>query len=117
MSNSAEPQPAVWTRHALARDQAAFEDMIASLPPEIADSARELIEQPGGRKMRFNEARKCVYVIWNRRADGIFSCTIFQNIASLEQATELWDEIENLSTPDTAIMRGLYAKVTGLGLD
>ena len=117
MSSSDDPEPAVWTRRASAQDKIGFEEMVASLPPDIADSARELIKKPGGRKMHFSEGRKCVYVIWHRRADSTFSCTIFQNIASLEQATELWGEIENLSTPDTAIMRGLYAKVTGLALD
>ena len=117
MSGSADDQPPVWSRHASVKDKVAFEDMIASLPPSVADNARELIKQPGGRKMHFSEARKCVYVLWHRRAGGMFSCTMFQGIASIDQAAELWDEIEKLSTPDTGIMRGLYAKVTGFTLD
>jgi hypothetical protein len=117
LSGSAEGQPAVWSRHASANDSFAFEDMVASLPSDVAKAARILIKEPGGRKMCFSEARKCAYVLWHRRADGVFTCTMFQDIASIDQAAELWDEIEKLSTPDTVIMTGLYAKITGFTLD
>ncbi len=50
--------------------------------------------------MHYSEARKGVYVLWHRRANSMFSCTVFYDIASIDQAAELWDEIEKLSTPD-----------------
>jgi hypothetical protein len=117
MISSAEPQPAVWSRHALAKDKAAFEDIVSSLPPDVASTARALITKPGGRKMCFSETRKCAYVLWHKRTDSVFSCTIFQNIASIDQAAELWAEVEKLVAPDTGILTGLYSKVTGFVLD
>jgi len=112
-----EPQPPVQSQHANVKDSVAVEALIVSLPPDIAATARELVKAPGGRRMRFNEQLKRAYVLWHKRTDGMFSCHTFRNISSLNQALELWDDIERLSTPDTGIMRRLYAKLTGMPMD
>jgi hypothetical protein len=117
MNNPSEPQPAVQSQHAVVKNQAAIETLISSLPPDIAITARKLIKVPGGRRMRFNEQLKRAYVLWHKRTDGVFSCTTFGNIASMDQALELWAEIERLSSPDTGVMTGLYSKVTGFPAD
>ena len=63
LSSSAEGQPAVRSRLASANDGIAPEDMIASLPSDVAEAARKLIGQPSGKKMCFSQARKCAYVL------------------------------------------------------
>jgi hypothetical protein len=117
VGNTTDPRPAVQSQHARVKDAAAIEALISSLPPEIAGTARELINLPGARKMRFSHNLKRAYVLWYKRSDGVFSCHAFDNIASIDQAAELWAEIEKLSAPDTGIMTGLYSKITGFPVD
>lgn len=117
MSPPNDPQPAVHSQHASVKDRIALETLISSLPPDIASTARELIKVPGSRRMCFSEPLRRVHVLWHKRTDGMFSCHTFMNISSLDQAAELWAEIERLSSPDTGIMTGLYRRVTGFHVD
>lgn len=119
MTSAAEPSESVLTQHASVKDKSALEALIASLPPPVAACARamtRILDESSGR-MRYVEALRSTYVLWYRRVDDTFTCTTFRNIESLDEAAELWDEIEKLSTPDMPIMRVLYAKVTGLAID
>jgi hypothetical protein len=115
-SSTTPPESVVSTQRASVNDWDALEALIASLPPSVAAYARgmtKLPEESSGR-MRYVELLRSAFVLCYRRVDDEFTCTTFRNIKSLDQADELWDEIEKLSTPDIPIMRRLYAKVTGL---
>jgi hypothetical protein len=114
-----EPLPAVLSQRASVNDLDALEELIASLPPSIAVHARSMtkITDESSGRMRYVELLRSAYVLWFRRVDSVFTCTTFRNIRSIDQAHELWDEIEKLSTPDTPIMQRLHAKVTGLSID
>lgn len=117
MNSPSDPQPAVHSQHARVKDRTALETLISSLPPDIASTARELIKAPGSRKMRFDEQLKRAYVLWHKRTEGVFCFITFSNISSMDQAAELWAEIEKLASPDTGVMTGLYAKITGFPVD
>jgi hypothetical protein len=119
MTGVAPPPESVLSQRASVNDRNALEGLIASLPPSVAACARGMIKIPdeSSGRMRYVELLRSTYVLWYRRVDDMFTCTTFRNIKSLDQAAELWDEIEKLSTPDTPIMRVLYAKVTGLSID
>jgi hypothetical protein len=117
MTSSTEPEPGVVSQRASVEDNKALEALITSLPPSVAALARTLTKSPGSRRMHFAEPLESVYVLWHRRVDHVFTCTTFRNIKSMDQAAELWDEIEKLSLPDTGIMRRLYAKITGVAME
>ena len=116
MQNTHDHRP-VQSQHAAVKNREAIETLIASLPPDIARTAEELVKLPGARKMRFSGKLKRVYVLWHKRTDGVFSCHVFDKIDSVDQAAELWAEIEKLSAPDTGIMTGLYSKITGFAIE
>jgi hypothetical protein len=119
VSSAEPPEPAVLSRRASVNDRDALEALIASLPASVAPYARgmtKVADESSGR-MRYVELLRSAYGLWYRRVDNVFICTTFRNIKSLDQADELWHEIEKLSTPDTPIMRCLHAKVTGLSID
>ena len=119
MTTPATPSESVLTEHASVNDRSALEALISSLPPSVAACARRMTKIPdeSSGRMRYVEFLRSTYVLCYSRVDDIFTCTTFRNIKSLDQAAELWDEIEKLSSPDTPIMRRLYAKVTGLPID
>lgn len=117
MQSSNGPGPPVQSQQAPVKDQKAVEALIASLPSDIARTAEDLIKLPGARKMCFSGKLRRAYVLWHKRTDGIFTCHAFDNISSLDQAAELWAEIEKLSAPDTGIMTGLYSKITGFPIE
>jgi hypothetical protein len=119
MTSAAMPPESVLTQRASVNDRGALEALIASLPPSVAACARgmtKITDESSGR-LRYVELLRSAYALWYRRVDDTFTCTTFRNLKSLDQAAELWDEIEKLSTPDTPIMRRLYAKVTGPSTD
>ncbi len=117
MTSSGELEPGVVSQRASVDDNNALGALISSLPPSVAALARTLTKSPGSRRMHFVEPLESVFVLWHRRVDHMFTCTTFRNIRSMDQAAELWDEIEKLSLPDTGIMRRLYAKITGMPMD
>jgi len=119
MTSVATPPASVLTQRASVNDRNALEALIASLPPSVAACARAMTRIPdeSSGRMRYVELLRSAYALWYRRVDDTFTCTTFRNLKSLDQAAELWDEIEKLSTPDTPIMRRLHAQVTGLSTD
>ena len=116
MTSVATPPESVSSQRASVNDRNALEALIASLPPSVAACARgmtKIPEESSGR-MRYVEPLRSTYVLRYQRVDDTFTCTTFRNIKSIDQAAELWDEIEKLSTPDIPILQVLYTKVTGV---
>jgi len=118
-SLAALPAPAVLSQRASVDDLEALEELIASLPPSIAMYARRMtkITDESSGRMRYLELLRSAYLLWFRRGEGVLTCVTFRNIKSIDQAHELWDEIEKLSAPDTPIMQRLHAKVTELSTE
>ena len=120
MTSSVAPlEPAVISRRAFVSDRHALQALLASLPASVAVYARGMTQfvDETSERMRYVEGLRSAYVLWYQRADNAFTCITFRNIQSLEQADELWCELERLSTPDIPVMRRLHAKVTGLSIE
>jgi uncharacterized protein YecE (DUF72 family) len=110
---------AIWTASAAVTDSDAVEAILASLPPDIAADARELI-QPEHRAMagmRYGAELRHAWFLHHTPA-GRLLCITFAHVENEQQADALWVRISEMPAPITEVaLRAAYTAVTGVQID